>query len=126
MISPEKRLTCIDPARMQRKKQAARGVDKPLAPLAPTGLYCPPLRSDYVQIDIVVCGHRLERFPVERCVEDRRLLLRREMACEIGPEFLDQQRDAVGATALMADRIFDGDFLEPAAVVEFDRPGAGD
>ena len=73
-----------------------------------------PPRSDGIEIDIVVDRHRFEPPLIERHVEDRLLLLRVEAAREIGAEFFHQQRNAVGAPALVADRIFDDDFRKDA------------
>ncbi len=50
----------------------------------------------------------------------------REAAREVGPELLDQQRNAVLAPTLVTDRIFDYDFVELRSVVEFDRQRIGD
>ena len=58
--------------------------------------------------------------------QDRLLLLGREPAREVGPELLYQQRNAFVAAARVADRIFDHDFVELLAVVEFDRQRVGD
>ena len=49
-----------------------------------------------------------------------------EAAVEVGLEFFEEERDAVGAAEAVADGVLDDDFGEDGAVVEFDGEGVGD
>ncbi|SAL75210.1 hypothetical protein AWB69_09290 [Caballeronia udeis] len=54
------------------------------------------------------------------------MLLGWETPCEVNLELLDQKGDAVLATTLVSNRIFDDHFVELAAVVELDCQRIGD
>ena len=65
-------------------------------------------------------------FGSRHSVQDRLLLFRRKAARQVGLEFLDQDRHAFLAPALVADRVFDHHFLEAASVLELDGDAVGD
>src|SRR5262245_35466369 len=82
--------------------------------------------SDHEKVDEFVHRRCCERSGVERDVEYPLLLFLGEAPGEVGPEFIDQQRNAVLAPSAMPYGIFDHDFTGLVAVVEFDGNGVGD
>src|SRR5471032_3404470 len=108
--------------RLQQVARLARPVEKqPFCNIAETAVSANASpESNYVQVNVFIDRHCFERCLIQRYREDRLLLLGWETPCEIGPELLDQKGDAVFATTLVSNRIFDDDFIEFAAVIKLD------
>src|ERR1700724_1242081 len=106
--------------------KAKSGAAVPRIPLALHAGYDYDLRSDHVEIDILVDRHALERGLVERDVEDARLLILRKAPRQVGAELGLEERQALGAAAPVADRIFHHHLVEGGAVREPHRERIGD
>src|SRR6266571_5106451 len=85
-----------------------------------------PGESGHEQVDELVDGRVLEPARIHAKVKNSLLQPLREATREIGLEFLDQQRHALVAAALVPDRVFARHFSEPGAALEFHRQRIGD
>ena len=74
----------------------------------------------------MVHGGGFEAFLVEGGFEDAFADFGGEAAVEVGLEFLEEKRDAIGAAKAVADGEFDDDFGEDGAVGEFYGESVGD
>src|SRR5690606_902196 len=82
--------------------------------------------SDDIQVHVLVHRHGFQRGLVQRRVQDALLLAGGELARQVAAELGFQERDAVLAAALVANRVFADDLVELGAVREFDRQRVGD